>query len=85
MFTKLLKPIYATLRNQGYVSAGFIDNSILIADSLNECTANIKATTGLMSRVGFIINDDKSILVPTANLRYSGNIIDSGNIIVTLP
>lgn len=85
LFTKLLKPVYAKLRTLGYVNSGFIDDSFLLGDTTNECSANIKATVNLMSQVGFIINEDKSVLVPTTRLHYLGNIIDSEEMIVLLP
>lgn len=35
--------------------------------------------------MGFCINDDKSVLVPTKHLEYLGNVIDSETMTVTLP
>ena len=37
MFTKLLKPVYATLRQQGYESSGYIDDSYLQGDNFADC------------------------------------------------
>ncbi|XP_060591829.1 uncharacterized protein LOC132746624 [Ruditapes philippinarum] len=85
LFTKLLKPVYARLRSLGYVNSGFIDDSFLLGDSYNECEENIKATVNLMLQVGFIINEEKSVLIPTTKLLYLGNIIDSEGMVVTLP
>lgn len=34
LYTKLMKPIYAKLHNDGYVSTGFIDDSLLGAVNL---------------------------------------------------
>lgn len=84
IFTKLLKPVYAKLRNGGFVNSGFIDDSILMGDTSQECSSNVNTTTSLMTTVGFIINDDKSVLTPCTKLTYLGNIIDSMNMIVTL-
>ena len=33
-FTKLMKPVYATLRRLGYTIGGYIDDSLLISDSV---------------------------------------------------
>ncbi len=33
LFTKLLKPVYATLRSMGHLSSGYIDDSYLQGDS----------------------------------------------------
>ena len=40
-FTKLLKPVYSTLRSQGYLNVGYIDDSYLQGDSKTECRSNI--------------------------------------------
>jgi ribonuclease HI len=85
LFTKLLKPVYAKLRSMGYVNSGFIDDSLLCGDSKQECTQNVLATTNLMTNVGFMINEEKSVLIPTRKIQYLGNIIDSDEMIVQLP
>ena len=36
-FTKLLKPVYSTLRSQGYLNVGYIDDSYLQGDSKTGC------------------------------------------------
>ena len=85
IFTKLLKPVYAKLRSLGYVNSGFIDDSLLCGDSFDECTENVNATMNLMTRVGFMINEEKSVSIPTTRIHYLGNIIDSEKMIVCLP
>jgi len=76
---------YAKLRSLGYVNSGFIDDSLLCGDSFKECTENVNATTNLMTRVGFMINEEKSVSIPTTRIHYLGNIIDSEKMIVCLP
>ena len=51
IFTKLLKPVYATLRSHGHVSFGYIDDSYLQRDSVRECKANVDDTTELFERL----------------------------------
>lgn len=85
LFTKLMKPIYAKLRSQGYVNSGFIDDSILCGNSIQECTENITKTEELMSKVGFVVNVKKSVRIPTKRLVFLGNIIDSEQMKVFLP
>ena len=38
-FTKLLKPVYATLRQEGHIVSGFLDDMLLVADSEAELRA----------------------------------------------
>jgi hypothetical protein len=40
-FTKLLKPVYSSLRQQGHVSSPYIDDFILIGDDYDECADNV--------------------------------------------
>lgn len=44
VFTKLLKPIYATLHNLGYLSLRYIDDSYLKGDTSSECLENVNCT-----------------------------------------
>ncbi|WAR17541.1 hypothetical protein MAR_032135 [Mya arenaria] len=55
LFTKLLKPVYSKLRNEGYVNSGFIDDSILMGDTIDECSKNVDATVSLMSKVDSLL------------------------------
>ena len=85
LFTKLLKPVYATLRQLGHSNSGFIDDSLLVSDSFKECEENISDTVHLMIKLGFIIHKTKSVLEPTQNIVFLGNIIHSKDMTVTLP
>lgn len=85
LFTKLMKPVYAKLRSDGHVSTGFIDDSLLYGNTLDRCKSNVAATVNLMSDLGFILNMDKSVLVPTQVITFLGQVIDSVNMVVYLP
>ena len=84
-FTRLLKPVFASLRMLGNTLSGFIDDSILIEDTALECERNIHDTVNLMTDVGFIVHENKSVLVPTQKITFLGNVIDSTTMTVTLP
>ena len=85
LFTKLLKPVYSTLRQMGHVNSAYIDDSYLSGESYDECDENVSETSELLEHVGFMINQEKSVLIPTTKLLFLGNWIDSINMIVTLP
>ena len=84
-FTRLMKPVYASLRMLGHTNSGYIDDSLLMGDTIPECKQNVQDTVSLMSDVGFIIHNEKSVLVPTQNITFLGNNIDSVRMIVYLP
>ena len=76
-FTKLLKPVYSTLRQMGHLSVSYIDDSYLQADSYEMCVRNIIDTATLLNDLGFVIHPEKSILIPTQRLVFLGFILDS--------
>ena len=46
-------------------------------DTEQECMNNIKATVDLLLNLGFIVNEKKSVLIPTQKTEFLGFIIDS--------
>ena len=84
-YTKLMKPVYASLRMLGHTNSGYIDDSLLAEESYSECEQNIKDTVSLMTDLGFIIHEKKSVLIPTKKITFLGNDIDSEEMTVTLP
>jgi len=76
-FTKLLKPVYATLRQSGHLSSSYIDDSYLQGDDFNDCVTNVIATIKLFDSLGFVIHPLKSALVPSQRVTYLGFVLDS--------
>ena len=70
VFTKLLKPVYATLHNLGYLSLGYIDDSYLQGDTSSECLENVKVTASLFKKVGFHLHPTKSVIIPLSDLHF---------------
>ena len=77
IFTKMLKPVYSTLHNQGHIGMGYIDDSYLQGDTRDECRCNIVSTTTLFTELGFYIHPNKSVFMPTQTLTFLGFILDS--------
>ena len=77
IFTKLLKPVYSTLHNKGHLSSGYIDDSYLQGDTVEECQQNITDTVRLFSRLGFHIHPTKSVFNPFHILTFLGFILNS--------
>ena len=44
LFTKLMKPVYATLRPACFISVAYIDDSLLISDTAEHCSKNVNKT-----------------------------------------
>ena len=63
LFTKLMKPVFATLRSASFISVAYIDDSLLISDTAEHCSKNVNETINLLSKLGFNINYEKSVLI----------------------
>ena len=77
LFNEQLKPKFNTLRKQGYPSVIFVDDSYLQGNTKPECEDNVQATICLLKKLGFTINEEKSILIPTQAIEFLGFIISS--------
>ena len=83
VFTKLLKLVYATLHNLGYLSLGYIDDSYLQGDTSSECLENVNCTASLFKKLGFYSHPTKSIVIPIQQLIFLGFVPNSTAITVT--
>ena len=84
VFTKLMKPIYSHLRTRGFLSTYYLDDSLLIGSNFFECFNNVKATEQILIDAGFIINYQKSVLIPTSEIEHLGFVINSITMTITL-
>lgn len=76
-FTKIMKPVVAYLRENGFVSVIYLDDILCIGTSVNDCLVNMTTTVNLLTRLGFVINTDKSELAPAQTCKFLGFIFDS--------
>jgi len=86
LFTKVMKPVFATLRGKGHLSSGYlhVDDSFLVGYSYDECQSNINDTLKFLKDLGFCPNEDKSVLKPTHVLQHLGFILNSREMSVTI-
>ena len=80
----MLKPVYATLRKEGHLNVGYIDDSYLQGDTIQECQPNITDTCCLFTKLGFIIHLVKSVL-QVQKLVFLGLVLNSVRMTVCLP
>lgn len=85
VYTKITKPVYATLRKLGITITGYIDDSLIVSDSPEEAQFSGDKTVELFQELGFIINWNKTMLSPNTRVEYLGFVIDSVTMTVTLP
>ena len=84
IFTKLLKPIFSSLRSNGYCSVYYLDDSLLIGDTIDECQENVNATASMLIDAGFTINVKKSSLVHSQTIKFLGFVLDSKSMTIKL-
>ena len=83
-FTKLLKPVFSSLRKLRHIPVVYIDDTWLKSEDYNSCVNNIAETITLLDRLGFVIHPEKSILIPTQEITFLGFIFNSANMTVQL-
>ena len=77
IFTKLVKAPLSYLRSLGNILAAYLDDLLLLGYNLQDCMNNIKQTVELFTALGFTVNTEKSIFIPTNIIEFLGFLIDS--------
>ena len=84
-YTKMMKPVYATLRTQGHNVTGFLDGMLLVNENEAELRESVSHVLKLLQNLGFVVNFEKSVLEPQTKIMHLGMQIDSITMLVTLP
>ena len=84
LFTKLLTPVFAGLREQGHECFPYIDDSFVVADSSEECLETLTALCEGLDSLGFVVHLEKSVLAPTTKLTFLGFELNSEEMTVGL-
>ena len=84
IFTTILKPAYANLRQRGYLSAVFANELYFQGDTEIECLGNVEATTALFKYLGFNIQEKKLVLRRTQRIGFLDLLIDSTKMTFTI-
>ena len=72
-----MKSVFSSLRKIGHVNVCYLDDSLLISDTHDNCSKNIEDTCNLLDSLGFTIHLNKSVFVPSQVITFLGFIIDS--------
>ena len=84
IFTKVMKPPFGTLREQGHQSVIYLDDSFLQALSRSECRLNVIITVRVLISLGFTIHPIKSVLDPVQEIEFLGFMVNSVNMTLSL-
>ena len=77
VFTKLLKPVAHMIRSMGLLSVIYLDDILLLGNSVRDCSLNVQKTKSLVESLGFVLNVDKCQLIPSNERTFLGFVIDS--------
>ena len=77
VFTKLMKPVVSHLRDLGFLLVIYIDDLLFMANSYEECANAIKVACQVLQRLGFLVNYQKSSIIPDTSIEYLGLVFDS--------
>ena len=85
IFTKVLKPVFASLRTKfGHTCLGYIDDSLYVEDTQEDCLWATLHAVQLFSQLGFQIHPEKSVFIPTQCIEFLGFLLDSSTMTVRL-
>ena len=85
VFTKLLKPVLSILRQRGIRLKAYLDDILLMAPSVDQVLQHAASTLNLLEGLGFTVNYQKSILVPSQQMEFLGSLVNSINLTLSLP
>lgn len=77
IFTKVLKPVYALFRQNGIRCCYYIDDSLIMNQIKEKCSAEASLVSKQLDDLGFTINFKKSVFHPTQRIVFFGLIIDT--------
>jgi len=76
IFTKLLQPVAAFLRERGVVLHRYLDDWLIRAPTFQQARSDTQLVVETMTRLGWIINFKKSELTPVQQIVFLGMNID---------
>ena len=85
IFTKLLRPVAAYLRKRGIRIIVYLHDFLILGSSVEDSRTNTLLILDLLHFLGFTINWEKSILVPSQSLTFLGLCINSLALSLSLP
>ncbi|KAI8490473.1 hypothetical protein Bbelb_317410 [Branchiostoma belcheri] len=85
VFTKVTKPILAVIRSRGIRIVIYLDDILVLGRTFAQCKENVDFVVSLLQSLGFLINREKSQLVPVQEIVFLGMVINSIHLTLSLP
>ena len=77
LFTKITKDLCVVARRQGIRLRVYLDDWLLLAQSASLCLGHSQIVLDLCMRLGFVLNEEKSDLIPSQTFLYLGMQFDT--------
>lgn len=84
IFTKVMKPVFSSLRKEGQTNSAYIDDVLLQNDTYEKCRDSVVKTATLVDNLGLTAHQKKSVFVPTQTIEFVGFLINSITMTVKL-
>ena len=85
VFTKVMKPVVAFLRERGIKLIIYLDDLLIISSSPEILLAQINLSRDLFQSLGLVINETKSQTTPTQEIVFLGFHLSSAKMTISLP
>lgn len=85
VFTKLVKPVTNHLRSLGFMSVVYLDDWLCIDKNYASRVINVQRTKQTIKKLGFVLNFEKSSLVPSQKCQFLGFILNAPKMTLELP
>jgi hypothetical protein len=85
ILTLLAKRVKAKLGRLGIRTIFYLDDILVLGSSFQICLSNLQEALSLLMKAGFLINWEKSSLIPTTNFTFLGMLWDSVEGSLALP
>ena len=84
-FTKVMKPVAIFLCSMGVLMIVYIEDKLLMGDSLSQVESHLEALIFILMNLGFIINVPKSVTTPTQIIEFLGLLVSSTSLHLSFP
>ena len=85
LFTKLVKPIMAYLRQRHHIVMAYLDDVFIVGHTLQLAEQGVAAAVNIFQQLGFIVHPEKSKFCPAQVIDYLGFTVNSLSMRITIP
>ena len=85
VFTKIMKPVIGLLRQLGIRIIVYLDDMLIMAQTQEMAKCHATTTINLLESLGFTVNYQKSVLIPSTTIEFLGFLVDSKTLTLSLP